>query len=387
MRRSILSCAIGLSGVLLAGQFAVAQQSPGRFVVPRPLLSDPLPRSVPKTISLFHTSQPAESSVPPADAPRDGDASDGPRNRGHDHRGGTAESGHHESGHNDSGHNGHGAHHRHRHGGDGPFFVWPPIIYPWPGNVGYIPSYPSYNYSGLPYGNLPYGNLALPYYIDPALSAWSPLQPPAAQPQAVNAPANIPAPAPADPLPTPDPVKSKIRVTNAATKARAGKFIGYGDANFKKQSYLSAAERYKDAARIAPDLADSFLRQGFAFVAMGNYESAARVIRRGLAIRSDWSGSPFRLDQLYGDDRITKTSHIESLAKAAEDNPLDGNLLMLLGLMLYFDGQAERSEPFFAAATQAGGNSDRLLDHFLAQPRPAGAPPNDPPKPGGKLVF
>ncbi len=355
MRRSILICTIGLVGALLGGQLAVAQQSPGRFVVPRPLLSDP-PKVVSRPVPLFQSASAVEPPSAPADTSVDNhsDSDHGQR----DHRD------HEDRRHRGGGHGG-GSHWNHQHGGNGPLFIWPPIILPWPGNVGYIPSYRSYSYPSYSYPG--YSNLGLPYYIDPALGnpawgAWSPLQPPVAQPRAVNPPA------PADPLPTADSIKSKIRVTNAAAKARANKFIGYGDANFKKQKYLSAAERYKDAARIAPDVADAFLRQGFAFIAMSNYESAAQAFRRGLAIRSDWNGAPFRLDQFYGDDQITKTSHIESLAKAAEDNPLDGDLLLLLGLMLYFDGQAERSEPFFAAAAQAGGNSDRLLDHFLRSP-------------------
>ena len=137
---------------------------------------------------------------------------------------------------------------------------------------------------------------------------------------------------------------------------------------------------------IAPDLADSFLRQGFAFVAMGNYTSAAREFRRGLIIRSDWRNSGFRLDQIYGGDPVLKTAHLESLAKAVEANPLDSELLMLMGLMLFFDGQAERSETFFAGAAQQGANSDHLLDHFLRQPGPTGAPrPGGPAKPGGKV--
>ncbi len=325
MRRLILFCAIGLGGMMLTGQLAVAQLSSGGFVVPRPLLSDPPSTGVARPLPSFHVNRPAETPASPADTSRGGEANDGNAHGDDGRRGNGGDVDH-----------GHGSHHHSHHGGTGPWFVWPPVVYPWQGNVGYIPRFPSYT------------NLGLPYYIDPALSAWSPIQQPMAQPSA----GNVPAPAPAVPLSTLDSIKSKIRVTNAATKARAGKFVGYGDANFKKQSYLSAAERYKDASRMAPDLADAYVRQGFAYIAMSNYDSAARVFHRGLLIRSDWNGSPFRLDQIYDDDQISKTAHLESLAKAAEDNPLDGNLLMLLGMMLYFDGQVERSEPFFAAAAK-----------------------------------
>jgi tetratricopeptide repeat protein len=200
------------------------------------------------------------------------------------------------------------------------------------------------------------------------------------------------------PLPQPAPAPSAVEAspkgapknTSPEQKARAGKFIGFGDANFAEQKYLAAIERYKSASRIAPDLAEPYLRQGHALVALGQYENAVKAFRRGLRIRPEWSGSPFRLDQLYGPDRIAKVSHIEALAKAVEANPLDSNLLMALGVQLFFDGQAERASVFFARVAQLGGNDDRLLNDFLPKPAPAGAPPQEkpaPPQGPAKIVF
>ncbi len=196
-----------------------------------------------------------------------------------------------------------------------------------------------------------------------------------------------PAPAPRIAKPADDP-KPKFRVTNADQKAKAGRFIAFGDTNFGKQSYLSASERYKTAAQMAPDLAEAHLRQGFALVAMGQYESAAKAFRRGLRVRGDWSASALRLDQLYGADRIAKTAHLENLAKAVEANPLDSDLLVALGMEVFFDGQQQRSEVFFTRAAELGGNEDKLFDSFLARPGPAGAgKPDKGPQPGGKVVF
>ncbi len=340
MRRSFLWCAIGLFATLAVGSRAFGQalgDNPGR---PPTLGNNPGREAL--------SNPPAQT--PPARDSGGGDRGNRDRDHGHDH------GDHH-----------HGHHHHH---GNGPIFVWPPIILPWPGDVAYIPGYPG-DYFGVPN-----------YYV-PNWNTYSSLPQPAVTP-----PRQTPAPTPPDPVDGLDAIRAKIRTTNAEVKARAGKFIGYGDANFLKQNYLSAAERYKEASRIAPDLADSFLRQGFAFVAMGNYQSAVREFRRGLVIRSDWRNAGFRLDQIYGGDPAVKTAHLEALAKAVEANPLDSDLLMLMGLMLYFDGQAERSETFFAGAAQQGGNADHLLDHFLRQPAPAGAPRSDgPAKPGGKLVF
>jgi hypothetical protein len=337
VRRFFLGCTIGLIAALGAGSTAFGQALGDNPARPPVLGNNPGREAL--------SNPPIQT--PPANDPRDGDRGD--RNR------------------RDRNHGDHRGHHHHHHG-NGPVFLWPPIILPWPGDVAYIPGYPG-DYFGVPN-----------YYV-PNWNAYSSLPQPAVTP-------GRQAPAPADPVDGLDALRAKIRTTNAEVKARAGKFIGYGDANFLKQNYLSAAERYKEASRIAPDLADSFLRQGFAFVAMGNYQSAAREFRRGLVIRSDWRNSGFRLDQIYGGDPAVKTAHLEALAKAVEANPIDSDLLALMGLMLFFDGQAERSETFFAGAAQQGGNGDHLLDHFLRQPAPAGAPrPDGPAKPGGKLVF
>ncbi len=180
------------------------------------------------------------------------------------------------------------------------------------------------------------------------------------------------------------PAKPKPRVTSAELKAKAGKFIGFGDANFGKQKYLPAVERYKTAAQTAPDLAEPYLRQGYALVALGQFESATKAFRRGLKIRSDWSDSDFRLDQIYGPDRMAKTTHLENLAKAVEANPFDSDLLFALGMQLYFDGQRDRAGLFFVRAAQLGGNEDRLLNDFLPKPGPAGAAKE---QGGGKVVF
>jgi len=223
--------------------------------------------------------------------------------------------------------------------------------------------------------------------VYPAAVGWLPNFEPLAAPlqQAVRQPVQPPGPAVDE-----APAKGTPKTTSPEQKARAGKFIGFGDANFADQKYLAAIERYKSASRIAPDLAESYLRQGHALVALGQYENAVKAFRRGLRIRPEWSGSPFRLDQLYGPDRIAKVSHIETLAKAVEANPLDSNLLMALGMQLFFDGQPQRAGVFFARVAQLGGNDDRLLNDFLPKPAPAGAPPAEKParpQEPGKIVF
>ncbi|REK13061.1 MAG: hypothetical protein DWQ37_10585 [Planctomycetota bacterium] len=239
----------------------------------------------------------------------------------------------------------------------------------------------------LPWFACPIYTLAFDPYLPPisyfgytfTLPAYAPADP--VVPAAPAAVANLPA------APAPDPVDDPPglpKATNGEQKARAGRFIGYGDKVFADQRYLAALERYKTAGEVAPDLADTYFRQGFAQVALGHYEKAARAYRRGLRLRGDWQASPFRLDQLYAAP-VPKNAHIEALAREVQANPFDGELLMVLGMQLYFDGEPQRAEAFFSRAAQLGANEDRLLDAFLPQPQPAD--PADPAGGNGKIVF
>ena len=47
---------------------------------------------------------------------------------------------------------------------------------------------------------------------------------------------------------------------------------------------------------------------------------------------------------------MVKAANRESLAQAATAQPDDGDLLFLLGVILYFDGQPDRAKPFFQRA-------------------------------------
>ena len=93
---------------------------------------------------------------------------------------------------------------------------------------------------------------------------------------------------------------------------------------------------------------------------------------------------PFNLDLLYAQDPIAKTTHLENLAKAVETNPLDSELLILLGMELFLDRQPERAGVFFARAAQLGANEDGLLNDLLPNPAPGGEKKE---RPGGKVVF
>lgn len=169
------------------------------------------------------------------------------------------------------------------------------------------------------------------------------------------------------PQPTMDedqPDRPPARVANEQTTARARRFIAVGDRRFHTQEFATAYQRYKQAAEIAPDLADAWFRQGIVQIAVGRYPAARRSIRRGLALDPHWPSSPFRLDDLYTDDQLAKGGHLEHLALAIEAEPERSDLIFLLGLELFLDGQRHRSRLFFERA-RALGEDDRMVRRFL----------------------
>jgi tetratricopeptide (TPR) repeat protein len=150
------------------------------------------------------------------------------------------------------------------------------------------------------------------------------------------------------------------RGTNSKATALAWRFIGFGDAHFGNQKYSDALDRYKKAAQSAPQVADAWFRQGLALAATGRYDAAVKTIKRGLEIKPDWAASDFSLNTLYGGDDAAKKAQLDAMAKAAEEQPANGDLMLLLGIHLHFDGQKDRAAPFFKRASEIGGNDDAV---------------------------
>ncbi len=144
---------------------------------------------------------------------------------------------------------------------------------------------------------------------------------------------------------------ARIRKTGVAAKMKASRLMDLGDDLFHDQKHHEALQRYKSATTAAPDMPETWLRQGFALAATGRYDLAARAFRRAKAIDAEALGVKLLLDDLYGDTAVAKTAHYDSLARAALAEPDRSDLLLVLGMMLHFDGQPERAAPFFAAVS------------------------------------
>ncbi len=171
------------------------------------------------------------------------------------------------------------------------------------------------------------------------------------------------------------------RVSNAEARARAKTFLDHGDEHFHKQKFNEAYARYRDAAKEAPDLAEPYLREAFALAAIGQYDNAAKALKRGLALKPDWPQTGFQLKSLYGQNKIAKIAHRESLAKAVTEHPQSADLMFLLAVVLYCDEDPQRSQAFFlrAKALEPGDPSymkgffDVLARGPAVQPAPPAA--------------
>jgi len=191
--------------------------------------------------------------------------------------------------------------------------------------------------------------------------------PPVAVAAPVAAPVAGPFAAPvADQVAVADDVRPGLLAAETKALATAQKYIGFGDLHFRNEKYTDAYLRYRRAVREAPDLAEGYFREGYGLIARGNYDLAARAIKRGLALDPAWPDSGFSSRQLYGANDMAKQAHLDALAHAAEKAPDDPDLMFLLGVFLHFDGQPNRAELFFAQATRLNRGADTHLRAFAA---------------------
>lgn len=137
-----------------------------------------------------------------------------------------------------------------------------------------------------------------------------------------------------------------LRASRGDGLAKARRLLDEGDVLFRRQQFHAALQKYKQAASAAPELAEVHWRQGHALVAIGEYERAATMLKRALALSEDAKRGGFRLEMLYGPAVATKEMHLERLAEwtLAHQRSPDG--YFLIGLMLWYDGQSERAEKF-----------------------------------------
>jgi len=174
-----------------------------------------------------------------------------------------------------------------------------------------------------------------------------------------------PAPAPRDPVAhqAAKPVAPRLAPESAVTQA--WKYIGNGDAAFAAGDYQRANQRYAQAVKASPAVAEAWLRQGLAQAALGNYELAVAAIRESVQLKPELPKGRFRIWELFGDDRQAARQYVEGFVKKADNNPKDANLAFLAGVHLYFAEQPQQAEKYIARAVEAGLGDRPFVKAFL----------------------
>jgi hypothetical protein len=177
----------------------------------------------------------------------------------------------------------------------GPAYVGPWRGYGWGGGFGFPCTYYPYPYGyGWGYTPIvvsPFGGSIAPVY-GPAgvlpfmgLSSSVPARVPAAGPVAPPAPRlALRRAAPAAPA-----VAIAVRASNGVARLRAARLVAVGDRHMRTALHDStklaaALDAYRRAATIAPDQADTFLRQAIVLTALERADDAAKAVDRAVAI-------------------------------------------------------------------------------------------------------
>jgi hypothetical protein len=158
------------------------------------------------------------------------------------------------------------------------------------------------------------------------------------------------------------------RHSNIESRRKAERLLAEGDELFRAQSFHAALQKYKLAARTAPELAEAHWRQGHALVATRNFDLAARSFERAVALTDDLGRGGFQLNDLYGAAARTKANHLDALAEWALSRDAAPQPYFLVGLFLHYDGQPGRAEKYFRKASDLAGISGAHLAVFLAKP-------------------
>jgi hypothetical protein len=155
-----------------------------------------------------------------------------------------------------------------------------------------------------------------------------------------------------------------VRISSIESRRKAERYLAEGDTLFRAQKFHSALQKYKLASNSAPDVAETYWRQGHAMIATSNFSLAAGVFKRAIALSDDIGRADFTLDHLYGAAGAAKIVHIEQLAAHALEHSDTSDPYFLIGVTLAYDGQRERAGKFFERAADLAGGSGGHIAAF-----------------------
>lgn len=163
------------------------------------------------------------------------------------------------------------------------------------------------------------------------------------------------------------------------------RYQGQGDEWFAKQNYLQAYGHYKQALSAAPARPEPRFRMAMALVATANYSSAVDEIKRAMKADPNWPTNGAALDDLFGaENALSKNAVLHKLAGWVREDIRDPDRLFLMGVLLHFNADTDKSHTFFEASYEMSPNPVYAQAFLEAEDnaranRPGAAPRPQPP--------
>ncbi|HEY2249629.1 MAG TPA: hypothetical protein VGH74_01165, partial [Planctomycetaceae bacterium] len=168
-----------------------------------------------------------------------------------------------------------------------------------------------------------------------------------------NAADNLPL---GDGQPAQQPIQSNVKIFGKTTTTdalrRSIRYQAQGDEWFGKQNYLQAYGHYKDAISAAPLRPEPHFRKAMALVATTNYSLAVEEMKRSMRLDPTWPQTGPQLDALFGaDNLLSKNAVLHKVAAWVREDIRDPDRLFLMGVLLHFNDDVDKSHTFFEAAS------------------------------------
>jgi hypothetical protein len=189
------------------------------------------------------------------------------------------------------------------------------------------------------------------------------------QPEPVpDKPPKKPEPPPVKPEPPPKPPEPALPPMPPAPEkdplAENDRLLKLGREAFAAREYGRAVQRFRQATRVAPQVAQAYFLLAQALLALGKYPEAVDAIDAGMFLKPDWPSERFQPLQLYGAHVAEYPDHIRRLEDTLAANPDDPVLLFLTAYQLWFDGRRDESRRLFQRALPGAANPG-IIHRFL----------------------
>lgn len=155
----------------------------------------------------------------------------------------------------------------------------------------------------------------------------------------------------------------------------AWRYLDLGDRYLREGRPLDARNRYRKAAKQAPDLPELAFRMMLLELATGRYDKAVESLEEGLSRQPDWPDSQFDLGVVYSPAGLADVHR--ALQERLRQFPNDADARLLAGVLLHFGGEQQAAEQQLQKAmqlTQGAGVAGMFLTQDPDQPPPLPGP-------------